>query len=419
MKLIVMLLICSSPSAHSFVAQKTGPIVRESNDRGRPTHTINAGAVKLGVNSNGGGYVNYFSIEGGPNIVSPKFGRGWQGSIRDRYHEGRYNPTQAGFSDAAGTPVRVNIINNKKTISIPPFQMPLFGDPVFDFTENENLTKDAKVYKDQGKYDSDGLDERSNDQDDEIRSEFDYQGHYENVSSRTIDLGVSSIKHVYRSTYMRKPKAIYQFGRNAIKENGHYVLNPRYQLQDISRVIPGKQTASPIDLSNVIFTAYGIRLLTRFNYTTGMWHDGTKWNIRKKESFRGRGNEMNFQINSNEQQVYRRLNNNLLILSKGSNPYTSKAIGVYVPNNARNIKQTILRNRSNGQIKFAEDRRTRSYMFFSHVIDEQIGIRTRYFTTGLMAPNRGRRGYVEGLRHETYILYGTPQRILQAIKRLH
>lgn len=60
--------------------------------------------MTIGFSDKGGGYVNYVDIDGSGNINGYGFGRGWQSSVRDRLHNGRYNPTQAGFVDAAGAP---------------------------------------------------------------------------------------------------------------------------------------------------------------------------------------------------------------------------------------------------------------------------------------------------------------------------
>jgi len=406
-------------NASNFKAPNRGPIVQESNPY-VTTHYLYAGNIAIGVSDLGGGYVNYFSVPGSENIASAQYGKGWQGSIRDHLHSGRYNPTQAGFMDNAGAPVIVNNTVNK--ISIPPFQMALFGDPVYDFTQHEDLVKDYSGYKDSGRLDKDGIDESGKSQDAELRSEFDYQGHYENVSNLTSQYDVSAIKHIYRNTYVRSPNAIKQFGPSAILESGEPVYKPSRITTDVSKLLPGNQTTSAIDLSGVVFTAYGIRIKTSAGFNFGMWHDGAKWNSVNKSSFDGRGNEKKFQINESSLEPrnnkYKKLNNNLLILSKGTSANSSAAIGIYAPNSNRNKYQLIGRDGKTGDIEYSEDRRTLSLMMFSHVTSSQLGIRTRYFLTGLMAPNRGKNGHVEGVRHETYILYGTPENILRAISQL-
>ena len=75
------------------------------------------------------------------NIVSARYGRGWQGSIRDRLHNGRYNSTQAGFRDYAGAPVELR--PGPGRMEILRFDLPLYSDPVFDFTAHEDLAEDS------------------------------------------------------------------------------------------------------------------------------------------------------------------------------------------------------------------------------------------------------------------------------------
>ena len=401
-----------------FQAPRRGPIVKVSNPY-IVTQKLRAGSVEIGVSDMGGGYVNYFNIPGLGNVVSAKYGRGWQGSLRDLLHSGRYNPTQAGFTDTAGAPVRV--ILQKDQIIIPPFQMPLFGDPVFDFTEHEDLAPEAGDYNDGGTRDKDGINEAGKSQDDELRSEFDYEGFYKDVSALTAKYNVSTIQHYYRNTYVRKPGAILQFGPAAILEDGGKVYKPEFIVDDVSKLLPGNQTPGKVDLSKVIFTAYGARLKTSAGFNTGMWIENGKWQTLDKSKISGRGNEKTFQINNPNEKRNGKLpllDNNLLILARGADPNNSMAIGIYAPENSINTFQTLGRDFKTGEVKYSEDRRTLSIMMFSEVIEEQIDIRTRYYLTGLMAPNRAKQGIVEGVQHETYILYGTPANILKAINEI-
>ena len=163
--------------ASSGEALAREPIVKKS-DPAVVTHRLKVGDITVGFSDMGGGYLNLLDMGDGKNIVSAKYGRGWQGSLRDQFHGGRYNPTQAGFTDYAGAPVKL-VLTNKK-LSIPSFNLPLYGDPVFDFTQHEDLVPDYRGYKDKGKTDTDGLDESELSQDDELRSEFDFEGFYEN-----------------------------------------------------------------------------------------------------------------------------------------------------------------------------------------------------------------------------------------------
>jgi len=74
------------------------------------TDTLRSGELVLGINSNGGGVINYLYLPGTGNIFGPqsvKYGRSGQSAMRDALHGGRYNPTQAGFNETLGTPCTV------------------------------------------------------------------------------------------------------------------------------------------------------------------------------------------------------------------------------------------------------------------------------------------------------------------------
>ena len=86
----------------------TIPIIIPS-DYAEVTHTLKSGNVVLGINANGGGYINYCDWGDGVNFVVPDYGKGWQFALRDFLHTGRHNPTQAGFRDPVGTRVNKRI----------------------------------------------------------------------------------------------------------------------------------------------------------------------------------------------------------------------------------------------------------------------------------------------------------------------
>jgi hypothetical protein len=117
---------------------RSGPVVVSGSSPSLVTHTLESvvGSKRavIGVNDRGGGYINSVLLHGygidGVDIVVTDFGKGWQGSVRDNLHGGRYNPTQAGFRDQFGAPV--SVVKNS-TLLVEQFAMPLYGDPVFDF----------------------------------------------------------------------------------------------------------------------------------------------------------------------------------------------------------------------------------------------------------------------------------------------
>ncbi len=390
-------------------ASLTSPIVQTS-DPSYVSHKISVKNVTIGLNNKGGGYLNYCSINGSENIVSTDFGKGWQGAIRDRLHRGRYNPTQAGFSDSAGAPVEISIDN--KRVTIRKFNMPLFGDAVFDFTEHEDLVPDSQKYKDKGNTDADGLSERLSTQDDEIRSEFDFQGYYEDASY-LVKSEIPIIRFYSEYIYARTPKSIYQFGENALNTSNQSVLVPKAKLKDISRLLAGKQTPNDTDLSQILFVPYGIRILKKSGYTVPMWFKNGKWNYSSMKELKGKKKKKAFSLN-----IKNKYKSNFLILASGKNPNRDPAIAMYIPESEINIYQSIGINKLTNRIEYKEDRRMKGSMFFTHRIPKQLTMRYIYFLTGILAPNHTNSNINEGIRNETYILFGTPNKILKHIRLL-
>lgn len=402
-----------------------GPIVKQS-DPAKVTHKLKIGDLTFGFSDTGGGYLNHLDLGDGKNVVSPNYGRGWQGSLRDRLHSGRYNPTQAGFHDHAGAPVSVKLSKNRLTI--PRFHLPLYGDPVFDFTQHEDLVYDFKGYKDGGKSDTDGLDESKWTQDDELRSEFDFEGVYENATH----MGggeIPILRYYCRYTYARDPKAILQFGAAAKKKDGKQVLDERMHVKDISAILPGEQASTDVDLANIIFTAYGFRLFTKTGYTTPMWYEDGEWKSVTRKSVSGRGNEKQFELAppATPQALKKRkqgaqpavLKSQFLLWAKGNDPESSPAIALYCPMHGKfNAKPFVGLEKKSGKEVYRENRNQRSVIFFSHVIPDQIGVRSRFFQAGMLAPKHGNPDVIEALDHETFLLFGTPEQIRKAVSVL-
>jgi hypothetical protein len=412
---VIMLLLCFAWQSQAGDRQ---PVVRTS-DSSTVTHKFKIGPITIGCSDQGGGYLNYVDIGNGRNIVSAKYGRGWQGSVRDQLHSGRYNPTQAGFTDTAGSPV--HLIASEHGITIPAYNLPLYGDPVFDFTEHEDLVPDASVYPDNGNTDTDGLEESEWTQDDELRSEFDFEGRYEDAT-RQAGGTIPVLRFYSRYTYVRPPKAIRQFGKKAVQADGRPVINEAGRVEDISRILSGSQSATDNDLSQIIFTAYGMRLLTASGYTTPMWIDHGRWKSLPIEAINGRGKEKEFELGPSSEGRKAQtgtLDSPFLILAKGSDPDASPAIGFYTPPDSEiNARQILGLDKNSGETVYSEDRRNRGVILFSRVIPSQVDIRSRFFLTGMLAPGHGKPDVLEALQNETFILFGTPNQIRQCVETL-
>lgn len=259
---------------------------------GEPSHLLDVGMaglpVKLGIDDRGGGYVNYLELfNDNINRVAPKFGRGMQTAFRDGVHFGKYNPTQAGYSDVGGAKVTVlqtkDAAGTVTALRIPQFNAPLFnGDAEFDFVQApKSVITQPDNYADEADWDL--LDEAGKSYSDEIKSEFDYAGKYEKV---TQDFGIPAFRHTFYYSYNRKPNAILQFiNPEAKKANGDFLLNLSKVIQDISPAA-GVQTPHVTDLSDIIFRTFSGRIQwdpTMFNNFYYYYKVGDNWTGKRME----------------------------------------------------------------------------------------------------------------------------------------
>jgi hypothetical protein len=394
------------------------------------THTVTAGVMRLGISASGGGFVNQVNIGGGPDLMRTEaaYGRGWQGSVRDTLHSGRYNPTQAGFRDYAGARALLSYASNRLTILR--YQVPLYSDPVFDFTVHEELASDYEGYNDGlntnnvtygASYsgDTDGYDEPPGwTQDDEVRSEFDFEGFHEDASAAAGGV-VSAVRFFERYSYIRDPEAIAQFGPDAVQISGAAVYNPAVITQqgDLSSSIPGTQLATAVDLAGVIFTTYGIRLSVSSGYTNQMWYSGGLWysapvipaTYGTAWKLPGSGIAPTNPLNPDY---------GFLIAADGTNPAVSHGFALYVPMIERNRKCTVGIRKADQKVAYREDRLTDCIILFVSEATNMVSIRSRYYLRGMLAPGHGDTNVYEALESDHYVLYGTPNEILSAVQTL-
>jgi hypothetical protein len=409
----------------------TSQSVIQLSDPTISTHLFTAGAMRLGITDNGGGFVNHVSVDGGATdlmATEAAYGRGWQGSVRDNLHGGRYNPTQAGFRDEAGAPV--TLAEEDGRLKILSYNMPLYSDAVFDFTVHEDLAPDYEKYNDGLNEDSspigdpytgdtDALDEPADwTQDDEVRSEFDFEGFYENAVSQAGGQ-VSAVRFFQRYSYVRDPGPIYQFGPGALRMDGEDVYNASVIASsgDISSTLAGVQTATEVDMAGVIFTSYGIRFTAANGYVNKMWYSGGEWHAEAMDL----GNEnVNYKlpgsgITPTESDP---LDYGFLMVTDGTDPSTSYGFALYVPMTEVNSKCTVGINQADGSVAYRENRLTDCKILYSSATPTQVSIRARYNLRGLLAPAHGDPDVYEALESDQYVLYGTPEQILAAVQTL-
>lgn len=404
----------------------TSAIARDSKASGSgytpdtTTHRLSSGKVVLGISRYGGGYINYLYIpEIGRDIVGRKsslFGRGGQSSIRDELHGRKYNPTQAGFTDTAGTVVKIVEAKDKRSLSIPPHNLAGFnGDGEFDFTENKNLAPDR--YKEPG--DWDGLKEKPGNQDQEVRTEFDYWGRYTNCKDETIR--IPCFKHDYQYRFVR-----------TLRES-HFM---KQFIHPDARMIDGSPALKERFL-RFLGHDYGNTDLVSVRSAWSFRFDNSVWDPRYRFDLKTDG-----RLSPPSSRIKRGLRVDPLdegfleavILASSSDPNRGIALGFYRPSSPLNTGSVVRRTFDGRTVKVenrtlestVSDNRTRigksdpsddmSLVNFLNVISALYNP-GRFVSTGSSAVASKDRQY-EMIRNEVYLLVGTPETIRRNILKI-
>ncbi|MGC8551148.1 MAG: hypothetical protein ACP5M4_15835 [Acidobacteriaceae bacterium] len=181
--------------------QKLPPVAVVSDPTLHQVNIASHGAT-LGVSDTGGGYANYLAIGHGKNLIAAAYGRGWQPSIRDGLHSGLYNPTQAGVNDPAGTPVQLSVgpstAGPGQRVDIHTYAMGLFLNPGFNFA------LPPWMHFPRGTKDTDGLHDGKIPLQDQLRSEFNFSGFFQDASGLA-DNKIPVFQFEYSMTYARSP----------------------------------------------------------------------------------------------------------------------------------------------------------------------------------------------------------------------
>jgi hypothetical protein len=404
-----------------------GPVVVSGSSPSIVTHSLESAVgtkrAVIGVNDRGGGYINSVLLYGygidGVNIAIPDFGKGWQGSIRDNLHGGRYNPTQAGFRDLFGAPVSVV---KDSTLLVRQFAMPLYGDPVYDFLANETGGVVDVYQNDGGNSDADYLGNEAT-LDQELRSEFDHSVVIRDTSAR---FGLPSFSRSEYNMYARPPSGIRQFtDPRAVYSSGPNVGQPIFQpanrIRDASLTTAGDQTPTNIDLSYGIHTAMAVRVPSaRFRYlhfksggvsrvmtlnTASLFNCANPVAVGSyvyTDGRRARGPATNSTCT---------LDSPLMILSTSSNSATGVGVGLYVPEEPNNVVQV---QKIGPDASVTRENRRIASVFAIDYTDsgskQFYALRLRNYISGLFAPG----AMTEGLTNASYFLFGTPNEIFAA-----
>lgn len=414
-------------------------VVARTSDPTVVTHTVSSGALQLGLSSNGGGYIAQITLPTGTSIMGPasaRYGRGGQSAIRDIVHSNKYNPTQAGFTGIAGTVCDIVTATGSAVIVARPACL-FNGDGEYDFTRWENLASDG-YETDGGNTDTDGLvEELANlpgKQAVEITSEFDYYGTYVDYKGRTTGnfvngsdiINTPCIRHYFEYRYTRFPGHAISQHYNPTQYDSSITVN------DIATSITGVQPFRKHDMG-ILKMHWALRIDRN-------WVPQYRWIVDATGNLQSEArNDQNVKWTSTYKAAQiARLQNaevanlnatatqrmSLIILSPSANADTTGAIGIYLPATQVNQQSIVGYTASNDNITYLEDRRlmTTNWEQPVRTTDMQL-FGFDVFHIGLMSPTslqleKGGTDNREKLRCEVYILYGSPNSILNNAKRI-
>lgn len=409
-KLIILLVIFGSITVYG----RPFKIIFNNGNGTFVTDTIRSGDFALGINDYGGGSISMIWIPGLGNIMGPQalsFGRMGQSSIRDEAHGGKYNPTQAGFTETSGTECAVTKTTGKMVVE--PRGCALWrADGAYDYTRWENIGPDnyseaAKFGGIEGASDEDNLNEENlsvtingvnyTKQEAEVYSEFDFYGVYENVKGKN-GVTIPAIRHYFEYRFIRPAgHCMQQFNSSTS------VWNKDGLEEDISVQYPeGEFHGTEKDLSGII-ASWSIRndlALWDPRFLHIQKNNGT-WEIRDRTK-----------VNNEDDTVYKQF----FIIAESNDVNNGKALGFYRPNTGINKHQVIGVRESDGSIYYTDSRLTSVFWNDSPYRTpgmSWIGFRNN--SKGLINRERLPAGIYEAYRQETFLFYGTPQEIKDAV----
>ena len=369
------------------------------------THEIYSGNVVLGVSEYGGGYINKLYIPGVGDVIgrdAARYGRGGQASIRDRLHRGRYNPTQAGFSDRAGTYCLV-LKKSSELLLVPPRPCALWhGDRKYDFIEWENVAADPYMH-DKGFSDSDRIDDKNllGQQETEITSEFDFTASYENAKDN-VKVKIPAFRFYYEFRFIRKPgHSIRQFSSQTANYD-HSV-----KLTDISNKKPeGIHPSTESSLTGVI-------LSSTLRGDKSIWDPSIIYSLDRTGKLVVRAEKKEFRnVCYENRQMF---NEPLVIYSRSKDKNEGPAIGFFQPRSHINVYSITGRSLKHDYTIYEDDRIRKSFMLGNTARTRGMwlfGARTEL--RGLLDTTMTPEGVYETVRGESYILIGTPNEIVLA-----
>ncbi len=438
------------------------PSLVQPSDAGVTTHHVrsvnNGREFRIGITSNAGGVINEIVLPDIGDITdfhADRYGRCTQTSIRDEAHQGKYNPTQAGFNETLGTVISVkrtnnqgNIVNagegvisNRKLI-VGPFRLALWkADGQYDYTENEtgfdnngNPTVLSDSYDESqniipGAADIDLISEPAAQitHTDEVGTPFEFYAEYENfllssnVPSTLQQQGASVIRHYTEIQYKNAPDHSleqFRFGEFIDKKTLDTlpILDQNVLGVPIVDVMPRHKK------NNQYATTYEdlTDALTPFNlrFDRALWDPTYRYiNIGTWD-----------REHRTDDKAYREQINGsraLIITDEDSiNATTGKALGLYKPFSEINEYSIIGRMKATDSIVYSKNRSTLSEANDNRSRTVHMSLlgftdRLSYLINPTALKERQDINEVfETYRSEVYLVYGTPKECADAIADL-
>lgn len=411
-----LILICLSSYARTFKI-----VVNNSANRNKITDTIQSGGFVIGLCDYGGGYVAKIELPEIGNIMgtaSQRYGRGWQSSIRDMVRKGCYNPTQAGYSDNAGTECQVTKTVGKMVVE--PRGCVLYnGDGGFDYTRWENIIADP-YQADGGSSDLDNVSEENisvnvngiayTNQEAEVYSDFDFYGEYENYKDK-VGLDIPCVHHYLEYRFIRSSllpnSPLKQFNEASLTAQGYW--DKKKELSNIAVSNPiGVFPSDENHLNRVV-------LSSTVRNDSEIWDPeyryvqllNKNWEIQTR-STQFEGNETTYKLR--------------FIIADSSDENQGHALGFYRPDSYINKFNVVGVKESTNVEAYVDNRIINNFYLdtrYRTTDMSQIGFRNE--SSGLIS-----RGYLtaiydgiyEKLRQESFLLYGTPAQLKAAFDKL-
>ena len=395
--------------------------------------------LRVGLSDMSGAAFNEMYWNTDTNIIASQNGRQAQYAFRSFHHNGRWNPTQAGYDEFYGmpTPVRTSIssLGDGPRYEWGPTPMSNWhGDGHFDFVENEDLTLGSPYnhifgWRDRPSYtDDDFIDESDRSQADEVISDFDQGGFVEDVSSST-DQDVLAIRFNLYQNFPRLTHNTLQFNEEAIifdtrrsPETEEPLIDENRTSADLSSVLPGAQATTATDMTEVPYR-WSDRLdvlAANFRYLWNWESNSQQWTVTDLVNEEGTIPASNDSFFS--------------IIANSPNPTdaeTAQAIALYYPSWSELNQYPIQGiDRQTGEIVYQEDRLDQVVASAIQTVrggwigpnDEISGEFTRRQLGlnygGILSPDHTPIDVYERLRQEFFWIFGTPTALVASIPDL-